>query len=161
MGYKPKSPNFQLLSHAALPGTKNQELDCFARDTVQRLNVLENKTGVSALNLARQAPLAPAPAKGLLNVTALPNTGLFKVGSTLPEFISPAISGNPSRTPLYHQVQYSPSRRFDANVTDLPKGHQVYWPVQEIAGSFLNFRFRSSADGINWNEWTVAPGVQG
>lgn len=161
MAYKPKSPNFQLLSTATIPGARNGELDSFARDTHERLRLLENKTGALAVNLGKQAPLSPAPPKGQLSVTAASNTGLFKVGITLPEFVSPAVAGNPSRTPLYHHVQYSPVQDFSVRRVDLPKGHQVYWPVVETSGSRFFFRYRSSVDGINWNDWTMSKAVQG
>lgn len=161
MAYKHKTPNFQLLSTATLPGAKNGELDTFARDVHGRLNLLEAKTGLQAVGLSKQAPVTAKPAKAQLAVSATNSSGLFKVGITLPEFTSPAVTGNPSRVPLYHQVQYSPAQDFSAKVTQLPKGHQVYWPVFEAPGSRLFFRMRSSFDGINWNDWTQSPAVQG
>ena len=161
MAFKYKSPNFQLLSTGVLPGVRNDELNSFAHDTHQRLKLLESKTQTEAINLSKQAPLAPPPPKSLISVNAQPQTGLFNVGITLPEFISPAVGGNPSRTPLYHHIQYSPKQDFSSNLTDLPKGHQVYWNVNQNPGSFLYFRKRDSYDGINWNDWVTLPGVQG
>lgn len=161
MAYRPNSPNFSLLATGHAPGTKNGELESFARHISERIKFLENKTGALAVNLERQAPLSPAPARGLLSVTAASNSGIFKVGITLPEFVSPSVSGNQSRTPLYHEVHYSPVQDFSRNLTKLPKGHQVYWPVVEAAGSRLFFRYRSSSDGINWNDWTLSSAVQG
>jgi hypothetical protein len=161
VAYRPNSPNFSLLSTGHKPGEKNGELESFARHVQERLKMLENKTGVQAINLEKQAPLAPAPNKGRLAVAAVNGSGIFKVGITLPEFVSPSVSGNLSRTPLYHEVHYAPVQDFSSNVTKLPKGHQVYWPVIETAGRRLFFRFRSSVDGINWNDWTLSGAVQG
>lgn len=161
MAFKYKSPNFQLLSTAVAPGARNDELNSFAHDTHQRLKLLEEKTQTEALNLSKQAPLAPPPPKSILSVSAQPQTGFFNASITLPEFISPAVGGNPTRTPLYHHIQYSTKPDFSANLTELPKGHQVFWPIIQTPGAFLYFRKRDSYDGINWNQWVSVPGVQG
>jgi hypothetical protein len=161
VAYKPNSPNYSLLSMGHAPGVKNGELESWSRHVNQRLGFLETKTGAIAINLEKQAPLSPAPPKGQFSVKAANNSGIFKVAITLPEFVSPSVSGNSTRAVLYHEVHYSPVQDFSRNLTELPRGHQVYWPVIEAPGSRLFFRYRSSVDGINWNNWTLSGGVQG
>jgi hypothetical protein len=66
-------------------------------------------------------------------------------------------------TAIYHQIQAanSPSFSESSNVTlfgGTTGSTQTYWTIANLAAGQWYFRFRSSYDGINWNQWKNANG---
>lgn len=153
MAYRVTSPNF------AGASAGNRHLDSALRGFDQRLALLETKTGTQAIKLNKPGAITQAPPRSLLDVSGTPASGRWIVTITNPEFATNA--GNPARTPIYHQLEYSPDQSFSSNVVTLPPGHQTYYPIFETPSTTLYFRVRSSYDGITWNKPVVSKGVAG
>jgi hypothetical protein len=77
--------------------------------------------------------------------------------------IASSLSPQTNVTPIYNQIQAatSPSFSESSNVT-LYGGNtgstMTYWTIADLAAGQWYFRFRSSYDGVNWNQWKNANG---
>jgi hypothetical protein len=68
-------------------------------------------------------------------------------------------------TPLLHQIQAATTPRFDAGSGLTSFGGDTgmalnYWSIDSLPMGSWYFRFRSSYDGQNWNQWKNANGGQ-
>lgn len=154
MAYKIPQPDY---AGAAMG---NKHLDSALRGLHERLKMVEDKIGLQAIKAGKPGPITEAPPRSLLDVSSNAGSGRWIVTITNPEFATRS-AGNLSRTPIYHQLEYSTDQGFSKNVTTLPPGHQVYYPIFDTPSQTLFFRVRSSYDGINWNKHTVSAGVAG
>ena len=109
----------------------------------------------------------------LANLTALsPGGNLIQAGGTKanasapPKGVTHAVSGanavysveiaNPAgaRTPIYHEISYSPLASFTKNVTTLPATTNTSVSIQSPGGNYY-FRLRSSFDKKSWSDYQI------
>ena len=68
-------------------------------------------------------------------------------------------------TPIFHQIRAATSPTFTiaANVKTFggdTGSTQTYWTISNLGSGNFYFQFRSSYDGVNWNQWKNANGGQ-
>lgn len=149
-------PDFE----GARAGT-NEHQDHINRTMWDMLLELQKKTQIQATSADKQAPVAVAPPQRAgLSVLAVPGSGRFRVSITNPEFNSPKVLGNQSRSPLYHKLEMSSTADFTRDIEELPLTQQTYFEFNP-GSSTLHFRLTSSHDGVNFSKPTLSGPVIG
>jgi hypothetical protein len=128
------------------------EQQSVVRRMTERLDNLETVTQAQSWDATGR--LAPAPAKAALNVSTNSKVkGHVYVRITNPEFLGG--KENQAGAPIRHQVQASPSKTFNSNITDFGVTHQTYFDISELGSGTYYFQHRSTYDGKTFNNWSA------
>lgn len=112
-----------------------------------RLKAVETKSGTGTFSSDQQAPVTKPPSQAQFQVTS-GGSRLLNVAVTNPELLNPKL--NPSRTPVLHQIEFSPTPNFSRGVTKIPASTQTHYTIP-TGGQPVYVRISSSFDAANFN----------
>lgn len=142
-GYTRPKPSFE----GASVGRDPLQRLAMDKNFDQRIRAVETKSGTGTFSSDQQAPVTKPPSQASFVVTS-GGSRLLNISVTNPEFLNPKL--NPSRTPVLHQLEYSPTPNFSRNVAKIPVSSQVHYTIP-TAGQSLYVRLTSSYDAQNFN----------
>lgn len=142
-GYTRPKPSFE----GAAAGKDRLQRLAMDKNFDARLRAVETKSGTGTFSSDNQSPVTKPPSQAVFQVTS-GGSRLLNVAVTNPEFINPKL--NPSRTPVLHQLEYSPTPNFSRNVTKIPVSAQVHFTIP-TGGRSIYVRLSSSFDAANFN----------
>ncbi|SRR6266851_4193829 len=126
-----------------------------------RATTLEQSTGNVAYNSDTQSPVNPAPPRAQVQVRPA-TSGILAVTINNPQFLSSSVPGkkvgNFLRAPITHSVEYSADGF--KTVSSFPPSVQNHYSVP-TNGKTLQFRIKSSLDGVTFNTPQVTKGFSG